>query len=157
VVFVTPQPGVSRFGLEFLRRLQEDLAMVAAARGTAAELRERADRIESGAAAAEAVIVDRLAAAIAAMGPSEIPTGRAPRRPRLEEAGREDRERAARARATVLLHPNLSVREVARRCKVSRGVVTRIREELEVAEKVAEKPPVSHEVAEKPSARRRRP
>ena len=145
------RPSDPHFGVEFLRQLQEDLAMAEAARTTAAELRARADVLEKGAIARQAAVEDRLTAAIAAAAAAEVPPAREPRRPRLEEGDPPARERAAEARALIQRHPHMSTREVARRSRVHRDVVKRIRRELEVAEKVVGNPRKPRVVVEKGS------
>jgi hypothetical protein len=140
---VTPRPGVPVFDAEFLRALQEQLAMIAAARRSAFELRERAETYDRAAIAAEAALEERIAEALreaAAVAPA-VP---ASRRPRLEESpNRDDRQRAAHAVALLQMSPGLSGREIARRSRVHRSVVARLRDELaeKVAEKVADKSP----------------
>lgn len=140
---MTLRPGVPVFGAEFLRALQDELAMIAATRRSALELRERAEALDRAAMAREAVLEERVAEALreAAAG---APTAPASRRPRLEESpNRDDRQRAAHAVGLLQQSPGLSDREIARRSRVHRSVVARLRDELaeKVAGKVADKSP----------------
>ena len=142
--------------LELLREVREELALIAAADQTSIDLLERAAALNRAATARAAAVEERLAHALHEAAAAEFPPTRASRRPRLEEGDRDERERAADARALVERHPDLSIHAVARRCKVSRDVVRRIPRELGVVEKVVENPPKSQEVVEKPSLHGRR-
>jgi hypothetical protein len=149
-------PGPSRSLLDLVREAQEELAEAMKMREAAIKLRARADGLDKRADAREAAAGQCLSQVRDELSASEIPTGRAPRRPRLEEGPLEDRERAERVRTLVLLHPKLSTREVARQSGVSCDVVRRIRRDLGVVEKVVENPAEPHEVVDKGSAQRRR-